>query len=198
MIVDRDRTVVTAVVRPHQSQPAAVAEIPTSVFLEATTDGEIDDLAASIISWTDPRDESRCFIALPAHARGVRRALLLTAAACTLALGLLGIVLPGLPTTPFVLVASYCLLRSSPRLHARLLHSRLFGGVLRDWHLHRGLRPHIRYKAMAIIVLVLAGSLLLTNLPAAAKLAILAVAALGIAYVWRLPNIAEQVSNRAR
>ena len=108
-----------------------------------------------------------------------------------LLLGLLGIVLPGLPTTPFVIVASYCLLRSSPELHERMIHSRLFGGVLRDWHLHRGIRPHIRYKALVVVLLVLAASLAFTNLPVAAKLAIVAIAACGIAYIWRLPDVAE-------
>ena len=106
-------------------------------------------------------------------------------------MGLLGIVLPGLPTTPFVLVASYCLLRSSPRLHARLLHSQLFGGVLRDWHLHRGLRPHVRYKATAVIALVLTASLVLTTMPLAAKMLVLAVAFIGVAYVWRLPSVTD-------
>ena len=119
----------------------------------------------------------------------------MAAAGAALRAGLLGIVLPGLPTTPFVLVASYCLLRSSPRLHARLLESRLFGDVLRDWHLHRGIRRHVRYKATAVIVLVLGASLVLTSLPLAAKLIILAVALCGITYVWRLPDVSERVSS---
>ncbi len=110
-------------------------------------------------------------------------------------LGLLGVLLPGLPTTPFVLVASYCLLRSSPRLHAQLLENRLFGNVLRDWHLHRGIRPHVRYKATAVIALVLGTSLAFTALPLVAKLLILALGAVGIAYVWRLPDASEPVSS---
>ncbi len=145
-----------------------------------------------LVSWIDPRDQSLCFIKLPARAQGLRRGLLLCSAGVALFAGLLGIVLPGLPTTPFVLVASYCLLRSSPALHERLLRSRLFGNVLRDWHLHRGLRPHIRYKAIAVILLVLGASLYFTSIPLAAKLMILAVAACGIAFVWRLPDISER------
>jgi uncharacterized membrane protein YbaN (DUF454 family) len=108
---------------------------------------------------------------------------------------LLGVILPGLPTTPFVLVASYCLLRSSPRLHARLLESRLVGDVLRDWHLHRGIGRHVRYKATAVIVLVLGASLYFTSIPLVAKLLMLAIGLCGIAYVWRLPE-ASRVSNR--
>lgn len=109
-------------------------------------------------------------------------------------LGVLGVILPGLPTTPFVLVASYCLLRSSPRLHARLLESRLFGDVLRDWHLHRGIGRHVRYKATAVIVLVLGASLAFTSVPLVVKLLILSIGLGGITYVWRLPD-ASRVSN---
>jgi uncharacterized membrane protein YbaN (DUF454 family) len=199
VVVDGERTAATVVFRPNRSAAIDVAEIPTSVFVEPVDEAKSDSASrasnASIVSWTDANNRSTCFIRLPASAQGWRRVLLLAAAAFTLALGLAGIVLPGLPTTPFVLVASYCLLRSSPALHGRLLHSRLFGGVLRDWYLHRGLRPHVRYKAIAVVVIVLGASLLLTSLPLAAKLTIVAIAAIGIGYVWRLPSIVEQVSS---
>lgn len=202
VVVDGDRNVATVVFRPNRSAASDVAEIPTNVFVEPVNEAASDAASpaanASIVSWTDANNRSTCFIRLPASARGWRRALLLAAAAASLVLGLAGIVLPGLPTTPFVLVASFCLLRSSPALHARLLHSRLFGGVLRDWYLHRGLRPHVRYKAIAVVVIVLGASLLLTNLPVAAKLTIAAIAAIGITYVWRLPSIIEQVSTGPR
>lgn len=203
VVVDGERTAATVVFRPNRPLPVGGAQIPVSVFFEpkAAENAKNDGCACSpapIVSWTDSRNGSACFIQLPTSARGLRRGLLLASAAITLALGLAGIVLPGLPTTPFVLVASYCLLRSSPSLHARLLHSRLFGSVLRDWYLHRGVRPHIRYKAIAVVALVLGASLLLTSLPIAAKAAILAVAAIGIAYVWRLPSVVEQVSSEQR
>ena len=105
--------------------------------------------------------------------------------------GKLGVLLPGLPTTPFVLLASYCLLRSSRYWHERLLHNRLFGGVLRDWYLHRGLRPHIRYKAFTVLVLVVAASLYWGGLPWWANAFVVAFAAFGAAYVWRLPDVVE-------
>ncbi|NOY28703.1 MAG: DUF454 domain-containing protein [Planctomycetes bacterium] len=48
-------------------------------------------------------------------------------------LGIIGIALPGLPTTPFLLLTSFFLARSWPRMHQRLLASKLFGPVLRPW-----------------------------------------------------------------
>ena len=61
-----------------------------------------------------------------------RWALLALAALC-LALGVVGVVVPGLPTTPFILLAAWAAARSSPRLHAWLLNHRLFGPMVRDW-----------------------------------------------------------------
>lgn len=46
-------------------------------------------------------------------------------------LGAVGVLLPGLPTTPFLLLASFCFTRSFPRLGQRLLRSRLFGPYMR-------------------------------------------------------------------
>lgn len=50
-----------------------------------------------------------------------------------LALGLIGVVLPGLPTVPFVLLSAYAAARGSRRLHVWLLSHRQFGPMIRDW-----------------------------------------------------------------
>lgn len=52
------------------------------------------------------------------------------------ALAFAGVVLPVLPTTPFLIVAVGCFARSSPRLETWLLSHRRFGPVLRDWRSH--------------------------------------------------------------
>lgn len=189
--IDSERQLATVRLRASRRSTDGVNNAPADAFHEPTLNEAAQSADASIVSWIDSRDQSWSFISLPAGARGPKRWLLLVAAGAALVLGLLGVVLPGLPTTPFVLVASFCLLRSSPRLHEKLLQSTIFGGVLRDWHLHRGLRPHVRYKATAVIALVLAASLLFTSLPLIAKSIILVIAAAGITYIWRLPNVAD-------
>ena len=55
----------------------------------------------------------------------------------SLALGVIGAVLPGLPTVPFVLLAAFAAARGSQKLHARLLAHRVFGPMIRDWQ-HSG------------------------------------------------------------
>lgn len=53
------------------------------------------------------------------------------------ALGLIGFVLPLLPTTPFLLLSAFGFSRLSPRLHAWLIHHPRLGPPLRDWQVHR-------------------------------------------------------------
>lgn len=50
-----------------------------------------------------------------------------------LALGVIGIFVPGMPTTVFILMAAWSAARGSPRLHGWLLRHRLFGPMVRDW-----------------------------------------------------------------
>ena len=52
--------------------------------------------------------------------------------------GLIGVVVPLLPTTPFLLLAAACFVRSSDTLYGRLTSNRLFGGFIRDYREQRG------------------------------------------------------------
>lgn len=72
-----------------------------------------------------------------------------------LALGLLGIPLPVLPSTPFILLAAWFFARSSPRWHRWLLSSELFGPMIRNWEDSRCLS--CRTKVVAITSMLLAG-----------------------------------------
>jgi uncharacterized membrane protein YbaN (DUF454 family) len=69
-------------------------------------------------------------------------------------LGAVGVVVPGLPTTPLVLVAAACFTRSSPRMHRWLLANRVFGPLIRNWQEHRSISPGDRRIAITMIVAV--------------------------------------------
>ena len=79
----------------------------------------------------------------------VKQYLLIGAGGLCLVLGGIGIILPVLPTTPFVLLAAACFSLSSPTLARRLEQSRLFGSYLRHWRTHEGVP--LRTKIRAII-----------------------------------------------
>ena len=68
-----------------------------------------------------------------------------------LALGALGVALPLLPTTPFIIVAAFAFGKSSPRLQIWLEESRMFGPVIADWRGHGAIAP--RFKVMAIVMM---------------------------------------------
>lgn len=65
---------------------------------------------------------------------GPLRWLLLALAIVCLALAVIGLFLPVMPTVPFLIVAAWAAARSSPRLHRWLLEHRRFGPYLRDWN----------------------------------------------------------------
>ncbi len=79
----------------------------------------------------DPADQAPHLQAL--HSWPVRMLLRLLAI-ISLCLGVIGVFLPGLPTTVFVLIAAWAAARSSPSLHAWLLQHYLFGPVLDNWN----------------------------------------------------------------
>ncbi|TDQ83393.1 hypothetical protein A8950_1680 [Dongia mobilis] len=75
----------------------------------------------------------------------------------SLACGIAGIVLPLVPTTPFVLLAAFCFARSSPRLEAWLLNHRSFGPMIENWRRHGGIDR--RAKRIAILMMAAAFAL---------------------------------------
>lgn len=117
----------------------------------------------------------------------LRRGLWIALAYLALGLGLLGVVLPGLPTTPFVLVAAWAAAKSSRRLHEQLLAHRLFGPMIRDWQARGAVsRPA---KRAALATMSLCALLMVLTAPklwmAAIGTACMAVVA---AWLWQRPE----------
>lgn len=119
----------------------------------------------------------------------VRRFLFFTAGSIALALGVLGILLPGLPTTPFLLLASYCFIRSSARAHRWLLTHPVFGVYIRDWEERRGVRRSVKVVAVCGVAAALIGTWWSARLPFAGQLMITLFAGIGLVVVWRLPVV---------
>jgi len=75
-------------------------------------------------------------------------------------LALLGIFLPLLPTTPFLLLAAACFARSSEKFYTRLLTNPLFGKYIRDWVEHRRVPVRTKIVAITLIVLTMGSSII--------------------------------------
>ena len=105
----------------------------------------------------------------------------------SLGLGLVGIVIPGLPTVPFVLLAAFAAARGSERLHRRLLAHPQFGPIIRDWQAHGAVSR--RSKWLATTMMGACAAIMFLTAPktwmAATGTAIMALVA---AWLWRRPE----------
>lgn len=94
---------------------------------------------------TEPTRPAAALRPLPAAARW----LLLVFAALCLVMGVIGVIVPGMPTTVFILMAAWAAARSSPRLHGWLMNHRLFGPMLQNWQNGRTVSRRAKWSAAA-------------------------------------------------
>lgn len=101
-------------------------------------------------------------------------------------LAILGVVLPILPTTPFLLVAAACFAKSSPRMQKKLLANKTFGPLIYEWQQHRSIpRKAKRIALLTIILSVVWSAYLLQNLML--TFVVFALVVGPFIFLWRLP-----------
>ena len=81
----------------------------------------------------------------------VKRRLLVIVGTISMAVGIIGIFVPILPTTPFLLLAAVCYMKGSNRLHQWMLNNRLFGAYIKSYIQGRGMPLSI--KILTILLL---------------------------------------------
>lgn len=95
-----------------------------------------------------------------------------------LSLGFVGIFIPGLPTTPFVLLSAALFFRSSDKLYNRLISSRLFGKYIADFREKKGMTLRAKLISISIMWIMITLSIL-TIEPKILKLIIFIVGMIG-------------------
>ena len=106
-------------------------------------------------------------------------------------LGSLGVIVPGLPTTVFFIVAAACFSRSSPRFEQWVLNLPKIGGTVRDYRAGLGMPRRSKIIAVTMIVAVSTLSAVLTGWPVGAAIAVLGLA--GALFVTFLVPTRERV-----
>ncbi|WP_105634788.1 DUF454 family protein [Cronobacter dublinensis] len=124
----------------------------------------------------------------------MQRTILLILGWLAVVLATLGVVLPLLPTTPFLLLAAWCFARSSPRFHHWLLYCSWFGGYLRHWQQYRAMPPGAKPRAILVILATFAISLWMVKIFWVRLLLLVILSGLLI-FMWRIPVVDEKQQN---
>jgi uncharacterized membrane protein YbaN (DUF454 family) len=132
------------------------------------------------------------------------RALLFLAGSLALVLGFIGIFVPLLPTTPFLLLAAACYMRSSERMHKWLITNRIFGEYIRNYQEGRGIPLKTKIFTIALLwISILCSMFFVINkrliMPEKliVQIILLIIAICVSTYVIRLPTLKKQI-NKSR
>jgi len=107
------------------------------------------------------------------------RILLVIAGTVCVGLGIVGIFVPVLPTTPFLLLAAACYARSSQRLHSWLLNNKWFGSYIRNYLERKGITLRAKIITLSLLWITIGVSIAFAVETLALKL-ILVIIAIGV------------------
>lgn len=116
----------------------------------------------------------------------IKKYLLLVSGLLFLTLGIVGAVLPILPTTPFLILALACFANSSPHFHQVLLNNRWFGAALKQWEENRAISRTAKIKAMLMIVFTFSVSIGVLHGKLPLQLMLLTLACVLLIFMWQL------------
>ena len=133
-------------------------------------------------------DMTRPTAIVPSERPRWQRGLWLLAGACNLLAGIVGIFLPLLPTTPFVLLAAFCFARGSGRCEAWLLNHPRFGPMVRDWRANRAVP--LRAKQLATLMMAFGSAWAWWVMPVRLGWLPALLCAAVAAWLWSLPHAA--------
>ena len=89
--------------------------------------------------------------------------LLLVAGWVCVILGVIGVFLPLLPTTPWILLAAYCFGKSSPRFHQWIVSHRFFGPIIENYSSGKGIPRKIRFRGVLLMWLGMVSSMIIVR-----------------------------------
>ncbi|MCW3174162.1 YbaN family protein [Shewanella subflava] len=120
----------------------------------------------------------------------IKRGLYLVVGLLSLLLGVIGIVVPLLPTVPFILLAAFCFARSSERLHQWLMTHPWFSEALNNWQTKRALNKTLKRRAMIMTTLSFGISISVVPL-VWVKIMLLVMLCGLLIYLWQIPELTD-------
>lgn len=83
----------------------------------------------------------------------------------SLTLGIIGIAIPILPTTPFIILAAACFSASSPKIYNKLINNKFFGEYIRHYREKTGVRASVKvYTLLFLYATLIVSGILINNL----------------------------------
>lgn len=122
------------------------------------------------------------------------RAVFIVLGTVFLGLGAVGLVIPILPTTPFILLAAACYLRASERLHQWLVRSPTFGPTILAWQDHGAIPPRAKVIAIAMVMLTFGFSILFVIEPPVVRAGLAALGVVLVIWLARRPSPPESAT----
>jgi uncharacterized protein len=104
--------------------------------------------------------------------RRIKRPIFLIFGGTSLALGVLGMLLPVLPTTPFLILSAYFFSRGSERAHSWMLSRPYFGKIIKDWEDYGVIRKKAKIQAVLAILLFFSYSIIFLQLGSILKISL--------------------------
>lgn len=123
----------------------------------------------------------------------MKRIVIILIGTLSLGLGVLGIFLPVLPTTPFLIVALACYLRSSPKLYHFILHHKYLGPYVKDYVLGKGIPIKAKKKAIFMIWLTISFSVIFILDQLILRALLLVIASCVSVYIWTRKSLKEPI-----
>jgi uncharacterized membrane protein YbaN (DUF454 family) len=123
------------------------------------------------------------------HKRFILRHILILIGTISLILGFIGIFLPVLPTTPFILLSAICYSRASTRFYNWLMNSRIFGPTLRRWKETGCISLRVKISAISLIVITMGISIIFWIPLLAVKIIAGLIGLTVIIYIIRIPTL---------
>jgi uncharacterized protein len=122
------------------------------------------------------------------HDSPVMRGLYLALGTAFVVVGGIGLIMPLLPTTPFLLLAAACYARASSRFYNALLNHRSFGPLIVEWRRHRSIPWRVKITAIVLMSATLASSIVFFVDYVPLKIALAFLGVMLAIWLYRIPS----------
>lgn len=123
------------------------------------------------------------------HTAVMTRSMFIIAGLAACLCGIVGVVLPLVPTTPFLLLSAFCFSKSSNTLHQWLLSQPLLGGVINDWEQSGVIALKTKIIACTILIAMVAAALLIGDYAYWTIASVTTVSILVLSFIWSRPRV---------